>query len=90
MNKTITVQLYGTLGNNAVVRMPERRNAGVIVQADTLHSLATDAREIAERLKAAGANGDLLDDAEGLAEHLEELFNTLRRELERVGEAPAL
>lgn len=90
MSKTIEVRLYGSGGNNAVVRMPERRNAGVVVQADTLRSLATDARDIVERLKT-GANGvEVANDAEALAENLEELFETLKAELERAGEAPTV
>ena len=88
MSKTITVRLYGASGNNAVIRMPERRNAGVVIQADTLHSLATDARNIAERLKTSSIDSNLSGDAQVLAENLEELFNTLKLELERAGEIP--
>lgn len=86
MSKTITVQLYGAPGNNAVVRIPGRRNAGVVIQADSLHSLAADARSIAERLKAGSIGPDLSDDAEGLAETLEGLFDSLKAELQREGE----
>lgn len=88
MSRYLEVQLYGAGGNNAVVRMPGRRNAGVVVQADTLLSLATDARDVAERLKDGSAGAELAGDAEALAESLEELFATLKAELERAGEAP--
>ena len=91
MSKTITIQLYGARGNNAVIRMPERRNAGVVVQADTLYSLAADAREVAERLKGSPlGSSELADEAEALAVKLEELFETLRLELEQAGETPAV
>lgn len=90
MRKTIEVSLYGAGGNNAVVRMPERRNAGVVVQADTLHALAADARRIAEELKVSAPGSELADEAEALAEQLEELFDTLKAELERAGEAPTV
>ena len=90
MSKAITVQLYGVPGNNAVVKMPDRRNAGVVVQADTLHSLAMDAREIAERLKTGVVNSNLSGDALALAETLEGMFDALKATLEQEGETVAV
>jgi hypothetical protein len=90
MSKAITVQLYGAPGNNAVVKMPERRNAGVVVQADTLHSLAMDAREIAERLKVVPVGSDLSADAQALADTLASMFDALKAALEREGETVAV
>src|SRR5579863_6250757 len=52
MIKTIDVQLYGNPGNNAVVKMPNRQNPGIVAQGDTLRQLATDARGLSNRLRA--------------------------------------
>jgi hypothetical protein len=54
MSKKITVELYGHPGNNAVVRMPDRQNPGVVIKADTLGSLADDARVLANVIRANG------------------------------------
>jgi hypothetical protein len=86
MTKTIAVQLYGHPGNNAVVRMPDRENPGVVIQADTLWTLAKNARELSDRLRSGKRLPDAVDEAEALAERLEEMLARLRSEVAAAGE----
>ncbi|HWG70121.1 MAG TPA: hypothetical protein VN692_11960 [Steroidobacteraceae bacterium] len=86
MSKTITVQLYGHPGNNAVVRMPDRQNPGVVIQADTLGALADDARRLANAVKASGASAMIADEAAALADRLQEIFARLEAEMTHAGE----
>jgi ABC-type Fe3+-hydroxamate transport system substrate-binding protein len=87
MKRPIVIDLYGEQGNNAIVRMPGRRNAGVVVQADTLTQLARQSRKIAKLVATQPPDAELGDEAEALAEQLEDLVSKLRSELKSVGES---
>ena len=86
MSKMITVQLYGHPGNNAVVRMPDRKNPGVVIQADTLGALATDARALAKLAEVEKASELVVEEAAALADRLQEIFEGLAKEVAREGE----
>jgi hypothetical protein len=86
MIKTIEVQLYGHPGNSAIVRMPDRQNPGIVIQADTLRVLAKDARELFDRLQSGRDFRDAADEAEALDQRLEEIFAHLRSEVAAAGE----
>lgn len=47
---TIEVELLTDQGNNAVVRLPERKYPGILVQGDTLNTLISTTSEIIEAL----------------------------------------
>ncbi|MGW1779928.1 DUF6959 family protein [Streptomyces sp. NPDC002143] len=57
----IEAELFTDGGNNAVVRLPDRRFPGVLVQGDSLHILRTDVAELVE----ACERGDLADARDG-------------------------
>ena len=86
MIKNIDVQLYGQAGNNAVVKMPNRQNPGIVVQADTLRQLAKDARELSDQLRAGTGLMEVTLEAEAFAERLEQMFEHLKAEVDAVGE----
>jgi uncharacterized protein DUF6959 len=86
MTMMITVKLYGHPGNNAVVRMPDRQNPGVVMQADTLGALLDDARQLAIDVKACTASAPIADEAAALADRLQEIFTHLETEVTRAGE----
>jgi hypothetical protein len=86
MSKKITVELYGHPGNNAVVRMPDRQNPGVVIQADTLGSLADDARVLANVIRANGLSALVANDAAALADRLQEIFARVEEEMALAGE----
>lgn len=47
---TIEVELLTNQGNNAVVRLPERKYPGVVIQGDTLNGLIATTSEAVEAL----------------------------------------
>ena len=81
MVTTITVQLYGHGGNNAVVQLPDRKHVGVVIQLDTLQGLVDDARHLAAELIAAGLASRINDQAIGIAEQLESILLHLKSEI---------
>ena len=68
------VEIYSDQTNAAIIRHPERKFPGVLVQGDTLHSLccsADDACAVAKSLLAA----DAYDELNELRNHLWSLLN---------------
>ena len=65
------VELYSRDGNVAVVRLPRRRFPGLLMQGDSLSTLAGDARELAAALRTGADPNDLADD---LAEQLSDML----------------
>lgn len=65
------VELYSRDGNVAVVRLPQRRFPGLLMQGDSLSTLAGDARELAAALRTGADPNDLADD---LAEQLSDML----------------
>ena len=86
MIKTIEVQLYGHPGNNAVVKMPNRQNPGIVVQADTLLQMARDARGLSEKLQVGSTRKIVASEANALAERLEQMFEHLKAQVNAIGE----
>lgn len=56
------VELYSRDGNVAVVRLPQRRFPGLLMQGDSLSTLAGDAQTLATSLRAGADPLDLADD----------------------------
>lgn len=67
----IEVELYGRDGNAAVVRLPQRRFPGLLVQGDSLSILVEDAQRLAADIQAGA---DVHDQATDLAQQLTELL----------------
>jgi uncharacterized protein DUF6959 len=71
--RRVPVEIYSDATNSAVVRHPERRFPGVLVQGDTLHSLLLQLRAV--RLAAdldpetAEIFDEALDQLKGYVEH---------------------
>jgi hypothetical protein len=65
----IEVELFSHPGNNAIVRMPERRFPGVLIQGDSLSNLRHEVARIAE----ACTRGDLNEAREWTESVLEDL-----------------
>ncbi len=75
--KLVEMELYTAQTNYAVVRLPERRYPGVVVQGDSLASLVSD---LSKTLARASKTGD-----EELTEILEDLlirFDEVKRDYE--------
>jgi hypothetical protein len=70
MNK-IEVELLSDQGNGAILRLPERRFPGLLLQGDSLKNIAS----MAERIYALSSSGsdELKEEAFALAETLREL-----------------
>lgn len=79
--KELTVLIYGEQGNNAVIKMPGRKYPGVLIQGDTLKNLL-DTSEALVALARQQGNSELLEEAEGLAEMLLEIYRGYMQELE--------
>jgi len=77
--KEIKVVLYGEPTNNAVLRLPDRRYPGVLIQGDTLKNLVDTSQEVA-KLARGKSGGELADEAEGLANLLREIYEWYLRE----------
>lgn len=67
----IEVELFSDQGNGAVLRLPERKFPGLLLQGDSLRNLA----EMAERVHALSESGsdELKEEAAVLAESLREM-----------------
>lgn len=67
----IEVELFSDQGNGAILRLPERRFPGLLLQGDSLKNLA----EMAERVHELSATGsdELKEEAAVLAETLRDL-----------------
>ena len=65
-----TLEVYDLSTNNAVIRAPNRRFPGILIQGDSLHSLVEHAREICALLE--GASEEARDSAAYLLESLED------------------
>lgn len=78
--KELTVLLYGEQTNNAVLKLPDRKYPGVLVQGDTLKNLL-DTGELVASLASQQGNDDLKDEAEGLAEMLRDIYQAYVQEL---------
>lgn len=71
--KEITAYLYGQPTNNAVLRLPDRKYPGVLIQGDTLKNLL-ETSEIVAKLARAQSGNELADEAEGLYESMREIY----------------
>lgn len=71
--KEITVMLYGEATNNAVLKLPDRTYPGVLIQGDTLKNIL-EISEVVAKLASRQANEELADEAEGLFEMLQEIY----------------
>lgn len=70
--ETICVEIYTDQGNNAVIRLPERRKPGVLMQGDTLKNLVMMADSV--RSLAESGPEDLKGEAELLADTLRDIY----------------
>jgi hypothetical protein len=86
MKSNISIELYGHLGNNAIVRMPGRKNPGVVVQADTLAEFARRVRLIVKLASSSPAGEELVDEAASLTDEFDELIRKLNSALTGAGE----
>lgn len=77
--KEIKAVLYGEPGNNAVIRLPDRRYPGILIQGDTLKNLV-ETSELVAKLAREQAGGELADEAGGLAGMLRDLYDWYSRE----------
>jgi len=85
MKKEISVALYGEEANYAVIRLPDRKNPGVVVQADSLAGLI---EQLSSALGALDARD--LDEAfaeiESIRDNFEALYKNIESELISHGE----
>ncbi|MFT7775666.1 DUF6959 family protein [Roseateles sp.] len=70
--RTETVEVYSDASNAAVLRHPDRRYPGVLVQGDTLNSMCVSAEAISKFLAESGSV-EARDEAQLLADQLREL-----------------
>jgi hypothetical protein len=68
---TIEVEIFTDQGNGAVLRLPNRKYPGLLLQGDTLRNLIAMAESV-EQLSATGS-AELQQEATGLADCLREL-----------------
>jgi hypothetical protein len=77
--KELKVFLYGDLVNNAILRIPDRKYPGVLIQGDTLENLLETSGFVA-KLAREKVGGELAEEAENLFESLSEIYKWYRRE----------
>jgi hypothetical protein len=87
MTKPLSVLLYGEPINNAVLKIPERRNPGVLVQADTLANIVEQAGDLVTLIgKRVPFDDELRGEADALHEQLSEMLEGLKLEVAKAGE----
>jgi hypothetical protein len=78
------VEIYDDTTNYAVLRHPDRKFPGALVQGDTLFSLCTDADELCEALRL-GKSGEAAEIANNLRNALWDRLNHYQQVLDRHG-----
>ncbi|WP_407938443.1 DUF6959 family protein [Myxococcus sp. AM010] len=73
----VEMELFTDQGNNAVVRLPERKYPGVVIQGDMLNSLVTTTFDAIEALSRSD-----LGDAQDLLRELAAQLQTARERYE--------
>jgi hypothetical protein len=87
MTTWLGVLLYGEAINNAVLKIPSRRNPGVLVQADTLANLVDQAADLASLVaKRVPGDDELRGEADALFEQLNGILEGLKLEVGKAGE----
>ena len=86
MKTDLVVTLYGEATNNAVVRLPGRKNVGVVIQSDTLQGLLGSVSEVLQLIKN-GETDEATDELDFLRDRLLEMRDGIVAELAAVGEA---
>lgn len=77
--KELTVFLCGEPANNAVLRLPDRKYPGILIQGDTLKNLLDTSERVAKLAREQGRE-ELADEAEGLFESLSDIYEWYKRE----------
>lgn len=70
--KKIEVEIFTDQGNNAVLRLPDRKFPGLLLQGDTLKNLTEAAERVAEL--SDGGGSELKEEAAELADSLRDLL----------------
>ena len=70
--KKIEVDIYTDQGNNAIIRLPDRKFPGLLLQGDSLRNLAQTAERVLEL--SEGGSIELREEAAELADSLRSLF----------------
>ncbi len=70
----VKVLLYSAPINNAVVKFPARRYPGMLVQGDTFGGLLANSETI-HKLALETGHAALIDETEGLRDHLKEMYD---------------
>lgn len=79
--KEVYVQLISDEGNNCVVRMPGRKEPGVVMQGDTLQQLAQDIDEILSLVEGRRFS-ELHDEVFALSERINEMLFWYKKALD--------
>lgn len=79
MKSHISVTLYGDVHNNAVIKLPGRAHAGIVVQGDTLGELQSRAKDVYELL-GKGDQGEAKEELSYLIDQLDAMLLTLKFE----------
>ncbi len=77
--KELTVFLYGEPSNNAVLRLPDRKYPGVLIQGDTLKNLL-EMSELVVKHARKQSDEELASEAEGLFESLRDIYEWYKKE----------
>lgn len=85
MKTEIKITLYGTEGNNAIIRLPGRKNPAIALQADSLRSFIEQVSDVMAMIVSDDLNG-AKSELNELLDSLEGLFKTVEDELGKVGE----
>jgi hypothetical protein len=72
--KTDLVEIYSDASNAAVMRHPGRRFPGVLVQGDTLYSMAQSARRLQQSAAGGALDEEASEELSGLVDRLDQLL----------------
>ena len=79
----IKVCVYGPVVNNAVVKLPNRRYPGVLIQGDSLSNLLETSEEIFKGLQG-NPNQELVDGAEWMRDYLKGMYEQYLDEIKGI------
>jgi len=72
--RTVAVDLLTAPGNNAVIRLPDRKYPGILIQGDSFYALFVELDDLAVAASSRSADPELVENAVAVRDNIGELL----------------